>query len=933
LAWCVRIAVLVTPIAGSFAFVHYASYWVRPPATSLALYLLWWFGLSASATVVLFVIDRVVRRLLPLAALLRLSLIFPDETPSRFKLALRAGNVESLEKRLALVREARNAKTPREAAARLLQLVAALNVHDLLTRGHSERVRAYSRLIGKELRLGQHDLDRLNWAALLHDIGKLEVPQSILTKPGRPSEDEWQLLRQHPLFGEELTAPLSAWLGTWRDAVGYHHERWDGKGYPRGLAADEIPLAGRIVAVADVFDVITSARSYKAAGNSVEGRHEIARCAGTQFDPRVVRAFLNVSLGRMRLIMGPLSWLSHAPFLGRIPLTPGLAALASTATVVAGVAATGALAGPATTLATARLRPISSYQAGPPTPKPRERRPIRPRRGTTHAAIRAAIPSGSAAPLFFASSSPPIAPQPSSPTSRSSTPPTAAAQPSSSSAPPAGSAPSPGPSSPPSRKPPHKPAPRPPRSPTPTPPRTPPTSTPTPSPPSPAPSPPPTPPPPPPAATKLTFTTQPTATNAGAAVSIAVSVQNASSATVTSDNTTSVKLSFASSPPGASLACVNPGGSGPETVVAGVARFTCSFNRSGSYQLAASDTSSPGGGHPYTAGTSTTFTIAPGPATALAFTTEPTSTSAGAPISPAVQVSVTDAYGNLVSSDNSTAVTLAIGTNPNAGTLSGTTTQTVSSGTATFANLSITAAGSGYTLTASSNATLTTATSSPFNVTAAMVVGATLLTGNSGSPCTSGPSCTTASISAPAGTTLLILAQRGGSTTTTDSVTSITGPFSATSSVNSVEYPLASNRDYLFAWTATANGSSGSVTVNFASGSNANPTVIDVIKLSGNNTSTPVAQQTTGSSQTGTATATLASPNGANGEVVLVSYLANATLTTPAGFTALDTIQTGSNGGENYGLYFNSSAQASTSISSSSLGNGWGTIAIEINHG
>ena len=152
------------------------------------------------------------------------------------------------------------------------------------------------------------------------------MPTEILTKPGRPTDPEWEVLRRHPEYGDALVAPLRGWLTDWADAVAQHHERWDGQGYPRGLAGEEISLAARIVAVADAFDVITSVRSYKPGFASPAAREEIAACAGSQFDPRVVRAFLNVSLGRLRLVMGPLSWLAHAPILARIPLTPAIGA-------------------------------------------------------------------------------------------------------------------------------------------------------------------------------------------------------------------------------------------------------------------------------------------------------------------------------------------------------------------------------------------------------------------------------------------------------------------------------------------------------------------------------------------------------------------------------------------------------------------------------
>ena len=236
--------------------------------------------------------------------------------------------------------------------------MAALSAHDNVTRGHSERVRAYSQMIAKELRLGREEVDRLNWAALLHDIGKLEVAggdpqQAGAGRPTRSGGDP-----PSPGVGRALAEPLRAWLGDWTDAIADHHERWDGSGYPKGVEGDAISLAGRIVAVADVFDVITSARSYKEPGNAAAARDEIARCAGAQFDPRVVRAFLSISLGRLRLAMGPLSWLAQAPILGRIPLTPGVATLASSALAVVGSFAAGLVGTPhIPTSSPARLRP------------------------------------------------------------------------------------------------------------------------------------------------------------------------------------------------------------------------------------------------------------------------------------------------------------------------------------------------------------------------------------------------------------------------------------------------------------------------------------------------------------------------------------------------------------------------------------------------
>ena len=292
--------------------------------------------LSLVATVVLLAMDRIARRLLPLAALLKLSLVFPDQAPSRFRTALRTGTVHQLEERVEHIKQRGFDPDQVRAAEQLLELIAALSAHDRLTRGHAERVRAYSRMIGEELRLADDDLDKLHWAGLLHDVGKLFVPAEILNKTGRLTDEEFEVIKGHPGWGAELCEPLRPWLGDWVDAVGQHHERWDGRGYPNGLAGEDISLAARIVSVADVFDVITSARSYKSPRSAVDGRMELTACAGTQFDAEIVRAFLTVGLGRLRLVMGPLSWLAQAPIIGRVPVGPALGAAASAlATTVA----------------------------------------------------------------------------------------------------------------------------------------------------------------------------------------------------------------------------------------------------------------------------------------------------------------------------------------------------------------------------------------------------------------------------------------------------------------------------------------------------------------------------------------------------------------------------------------------------------------------
>ncbi|MEP7045555.1 MAG: Ig-like domain-containing protein [Ilumatobacteraceae bacterium] len=343
-----KLLVMLGPIVVSVAFVAVASRVVPRPAVWYGV-VGWWIALTLVSTVVLALTERVMRKFLPLVALFNLSLVFPDHSPSRFKIAMRTNTLRQLQRTLEQG-ELVGQVDFQEAAERLVALAGALNSHDRMTRGHTERVRAYTLMIGEELHLPKADLDRLHWAGLVHDIGKLEVPPSILNKPGRPDEDEWEVLKQHPAAGVRLVEPLRPWLGEWADATSQHHERWDGKGYPLGLAGEQISLSGRIVAVADAFDVMTSVRSYKKAMTPDVARAELLRCAGTQFDANVVRAFLNISVGKLRLVMGPLSWLAQAPALGNVPIGTAAVTAASSLISVAVAVAGGLTGGSPTTI-------------------------------------------------------------------------------------------------------------------------------------------------------------------------------------------------------------------------------------------------------------------------------------------------------------------------------------------------------------------------------------------------------------------------------------------------------------------------------------------------------------------------------------------------------------------------------------------------------
>ena len=274
-----------------------------------------WLFVVAVTTVVLTVAHRCLARLLPLAALLEVSVAFPGEAPPRYAVARDAGNTAKLRE---IVRRAQSGDPvvradDVQAAREILALVAALRAHDSRTRGHSERVRIFADLIAQEMHLGASSRERLRWAALLHDVGKLQIPAAVLNKPGKLDHAEWDMVRLHPDAGARLTAPLQDWLGSWSRTIPDHHERYDGTGYPRGLAGEDISLGGRILSVADSFEVMTAARSYKKPLSREAALRELRRCSAAQFDPAVVRALLAISAPRLRWAMGPLAWLASTP--------------------------------------------------------------------------------------------------------------------------------------------------------------------------------------------------------------------------------------------------------------------------------------------------------------------------------------------------------------------------------------------------------------------------------------------------------------------------------------------------------------------------------------------------------------------------------------------------------------------------------------------
>jgi putative nucleotidyltransferase with HDIG domain len=167
----------------------------------------------------------------------------------------------------------------------------ALDLRDKETEGHTQRVTRMTVDLARTFGLSEHDLVNVRWGALLHDIGKMGVPDGILLKPGALTDEEWVVMRKHPGLAYEMLSPIRYLHGA-LDIPYCHHEWWDGSGYPRGLKGDEIPLAARIFAVVDVWDALISDRPYRLAWAEGKALEHIQKGSGTHFDPHVVIKFL-----------------------------------------------------------------------------------------------------------------------------------------------------------------------------------------------------------------------------------------------------------------------------------------------------------------------------------------------------------------------------------------------------------------------------------------------------------------------------------------------------------------------------------------------------------------------------------------------------------------------------------------------------------------
>jgi diguanylate cyclase (GGDEF)-like protein/putative nucleotidyltransferase with HDIG domain len=180
---------------------------------------------------------------------------------------------------------------PQAVLDTVTSLAFAIDAKDHYTQGHSQKVSAYAALIAEALGLNDLEVEEIRLGGVLHDIGKVAIPENILNKNGPLNPDEWDTMKSHVTFGAKILEPLTP-LARIREMVLHHHEFFDGSGYPHALADEKIPLGARIIAVADAYDTITSDRTYKKARAAAEALAELERCANAQFDAKVVAVFV-----------------------------------------------------------------------------------------------------------------------------------------------------------------------------------------------------------------------------------------------------------------------------------------------------------------------------------------------------------------------------------------------------------------------------------------------------------------------------------------------------------------------------------------------------------------------------------------------------------------------------------------------------------------
>jgi putative nucleotidyltransferase with HDIG domain len=190
---------------------------------------------------------------------------------------------------------------PQAVLDTVTSLAFAIDAKDHYTQGHSQKVSAYAALIAEALELSDLEVEEIRLGGVLHDIGKVAIPENILNKNGPLNPDEWETMKSHVTFGAKILDPLTP-LARIREMVLHHHEFFDGTGYPKAISGENIPLGARIIAVADAYDTITSDRTYKKARAAAEAVAELQRCANAQFDAKVVEAFVRA----MRKLPNPI---------------------------------------------------------------------------------------------------------------------------------------------------------------------------------------------------------------------------------------------------------------------------------------------------------------------------------------------------------------------------------------------------------------------------------------------------------------------------------------------------------------------------------------------------------------------------------------------------------------------------------------------------